>query len=239
MAVLIAVALVAGGCGGTAVPVEPAPGGDTVEPAPGGDSAEPAPNTGQIGGSNPAGARDVVLSYLAQAFGGEAPASGLTWGEKDVTGEGIMGGTTFEYTSGDWKITIGYPIVAPMATIYRTTVDNPASGFGWAGRVDAWGAVSEGSEEVLNARDMALGAITLKYAVQSPPAELSWSGGRTTAEGVVGAETYEYTAGDWKVKIGYPVTSPEQVVYTIEVTSQAAGIQWMGEIDAQGNVTEK
>jgi hypothetical protein len=232
---LIVVALVAAGCGATAAPGEPTPG----DPTPTQEPAGPTPATGQIGGSNPAGARDVALAYLAQTYGEQAPPAGLDWTEKDVTGQGLLGASTFEYTSGDWTITISYPIVAPQATIYRITLDNPATGFSWAGRVDAWGAVSEGPEAVLNARDVALASIARQYGVQAPPAELSWSGGRKTPEGVVGSETYEYTAGDWKVKITYPVTAPEQVVYSIEVTNETQSFQWQGEMDAQGNLTVK
>lgn len=235
LSLLIAIALLAAGCGATAAPAEPttAPAGPTAEE---GQGVLP---TVELGGSNPAGARDVVLAFLAQRYGAEAPAAGLAWQEKDVTAEGLMGGSTFEYMADDWKITISYPIVAPQSTIYRTVVENPATGFGWEGRVDAWGSVSEGPEEVLNARDMALGAIARQYAIEMPPAELSWTGGRTTPEGLVGSETYEYTAGDWKVVITYPVTSPEQQVYTIQVTNDKQSFQWQGELDAAGNLTTK
>ncbi len=34
---------------------------------------------------------------------------------------------------------------------------------------------------------------------------LSWKGGRTTPEGIVGAETYTYNANGWQVTIQYPV----------------------------------
>ena len=35
--------------------------------------------------------------------------------------------------------------------------------------------------------------------------DLSWTGGRTTPEGIVGAETYTYNSNGWQVTIQYPV----------------------------------
>lgn len=58
--------------------------------------------------------------------------------------------------------------------------------------------------------------------------DLSWSGGRATAEGLLGAETYIYTSGGWNVTIKYPVIP--NPVYTINATytSGNTAIDWQG-----------
>ncbi len=51
---------------------------------------------------------------------------------------------------------------------------------------------------------------------------LIWTGGRATADNVVGAETYIYYAGGWNVTIAYPVVP--QALYKITADYKAQGI---------------
>ena len=124
---LLVSALAISGCSGASAALEPTPAGQSSRP------------------SDPVGARDAVLAYLAENYGGEAPAAGLVWTETHTKPEGLVGGESYEYTAGDWLIAVSYPVVAPENVVYTITVSNPATGFRWEGQVDAQGKVTETS----------------------------------------------------------------------------------------------
>jgi hypothetical protein len=88
-------------------------------------------------------ARDVALAYVGGRYGEQAPALDLTWTEEFITPEGLVGSGTYQYTAGDWVITISYPIVAPEAVVYQVVMANQTTGFQWEGEVDAAGQVTE------------------------------------------------------------------------------------------------
>ncbi|MCJ7666878.1 MAG: hypothetical protein MUP04_01095 [Anaerolineae bacterium] len=92
---------------------------------------------------------------------------------------------------------------------------------------------------VLTALDAALAHINKHYPDDSPAPDLAWMGGRTTPEGLLGSETYKYTAEEWVVTISYPVVALENVVYQIVMENPTTGFKWEGELDAEGNLTEK
>jgi serpin B len=119
---LVLVALVVLGCGPTPepTPLPTRPSGDEVAGAP-----------------DPARARDAALATLAEAYGDQAPAQGLSWTEERTTPEGLVGSSSFQYTTGDWIVTVSFPLVAPEATIYTVGVSNQVTGFEWEGEVDA------------------------------------------------------------------------------------------------------
>jgi putative hemolysin len=110
------------------------PGDSLVTPA--GQSSRP---------SNPVAARDAVLAYLVENYGGEAPAAGLAWRETHTKPEGLVGGESYEYTAGDWVIAVSYPVVAPENVVYTIVVSNQATSFCWEGQVDARGQVTQTS----------------------------------------------------------------------------------------------
>jgi hypothetical protein len=107
---------------------------NSAQPTPAGESSRP---------SDPVGARDAVLAYLAENYGDEAPVAGLVWTETHTKPEGLVGGESYEYTAGDWLIAVSYPVVAPENVVYTISVSNPATGFRWEGQVDAQGQVTE------------------------------------------------------------------------------------------------
>jgi serpin B len=117
---------------------------DTPQPAPlpTKEPAEVVPES-EVPIPDPARARDEALAYLAGAHGAEALAEGLSWTEENATAEGLVGASTFVYESGDWSITVEFPVVAPEATIYHIAVENTATGFRWEGEVNAMGKVTE------------------------------------------------------------------------------------------------
>jgi hypothetical protein len=124
---LVVSVLVISGCGAASSALEPTPAGQSSRP------------------SDPVGARDAVLAYLAENYGGEAPAAGLAWTETHTKPEGLVGGESYEYAASDWLIAVSYPVVAPENVIYTIAVSNPATGFRWEGKVDAQGQVTETS----------------------------------------------------------------------------------------------
>lgn len=178
--------------------------------------------------------RDIVLSYLQEHYGSNAPAAGLSWTEERATPPGLIGAETYRYSAGDWVITISYPITAPDAVIYQVVVTNPTTGFQWLGSVDSLGSVkapaSEVADPILAARDAALAYISTHYNVQTPWAELTWARTRVTPEGLVGTETYQYHAEDWVITISFPMVAPEQVIYKVTVSNKSTNFLWQGEV---------
>jgi hypothetical protein len=190
-------------------------------------------------------ARDQALFYITERYGLSALGPGLAWEEEWAVGEGIVGAGGYRYSSGDWVVTVSYPVVAPENTIYTISVANHSTGFQWEGEVDAQGALTEHAaqapEEMFDrvaARDAALDYVYETY--QYPPLDQSveWQEERLTAEGIVGAETFEYTAQSWVVEISYPVVAPEATIYEVTVTNEGLGLEWQGTVDTQGVVTE-
>lgn len=90
----------------------------------------------------------------------------------------------------------------------------------------------------VGARDAVLAYITENYGSEAPTTGLVWTEKHTKPEGLVGGESYEYTAGDWLIVVSYPVVAPESVVYTIVVSNQTTGFRLESQVDAQGQVTE-
>jgi hypothetical protein len=190
-------------------------------------------------------ARDTALLYVSEQYGQVGLGAGLAWQEERLTPEGIVGGETYQYTAGDWVVTVAYPVVLPENSIYTISVTNTGTGFQWEGEVDLQGAVTqlgasseEGFVDRVAARDAALNFIydTRQY----PPldASVKWTEERLTAEGIVGAETFKYTAENWVVEISYPVVAPEATIYQVTVTNEGVGLEWLGDVDAQGVVIE-
>lgn len=99
-------------------------------------------------------------------------------------------------------------------------------------------AAVEVPEGAQTARDAALAFVSERYSEQAPAPGLAWTERRMTPEGIVGAETFQYTAQDWVVTVSYPVVAPESVVYQVVMSNPTTAFQWEGEVDAAGNVTE-
>ena len=88
-------------------------------------------------------ARDQALLYVSEQHGQSGLGAGLAWQEERLTPENIVGGETYQYTAGDWVVTVFYPVVLPENTVYTISVANESSGFQWEGEVDAQGALKE------------------------------------------------------------------------------------------------
>ena len=88
------------------------------------------------------------------------------------------------------------------------------------------------------ARDAALGHVAANYGEQATAQDLAWVEETITPEGLVGASTFQYTAGGWVVTVSFPVVAPQATIYTVVMDNQATGFHWEGEVDAAGQVTE-
>ena len=87
-------------------------------------------------------ARDAALEHL-RALGFAVPAGDADWSEENTTAAGLVGGSRLRYSADVWTVDVSFPVVAPGATMYSVEVSNTSSGFGWQGKVDATGLVSE------------------------------------------------------------------------------------------------
>jgi len=183
-------------------------------------------------------ARDAALASFVKQAGADAPAPGLQWTEERITPPGLVGAETYRFTSGDWTVTVGYPVVLPSLVHYRVQVSNAPRAVEWQTRVDAAGHVAVAPEAVLAARDNALAEIRVKYADKAPPQELAWAEQRTTPQGILGSETYEYSSGDWKVTVSYLLVAPENMEYRVTVGNAQSGFRWQGKVSPQGEVSE-
>jgi len=197
-------------------------------------------------------ARDAALAYVFYHYDEEpARAPGRIWTEKRTTPEGLVGSETLEFTTGDWVVTVSYPIVAPEAVVYQIVAANESTGFWWEGEVDAAGQVTElsaSTEPTVEVRDpgraleIALAYLSEHYSDQAPAAGLTWVGDRPPPEEPVGGETFEFTsesAPDWVVTVSYVVVAREDLVFQVVVANETTGFRWEGEVDASGQVTEK
>ncbi|TET53520.1 MAG: hypothetical protein E3J64_03455 [Anaerolineales bacterium] len=90
-------------------------------------------------------ALEAALAYLQGNYSDDAPEAGLAWIEELATPEGLVGASTFRFLSGEWIVTVSYPIVAPENVIYTVVVENDSTGFDWEGTVDPAGQVTETS----------------------------------------------------------------------------------------------
>jgi len=145
-------ALVSSGCGPATVEPSPVPaatsGGET-SPLPTATAGAEA-----VAISGPVPARDAALAFVAQSQGAGAVPTDLEWDEKDITPENLVGASTFQYTSGDWVVTVSYPVVLPELTVYHVVAVNEATGLRWEGEVDAQGQVTEISSSSGDAEPM-------------------------------------------------------------------------------------
>lgn len=116
-------------------------------PASGPAQPTPVPDEAEVAFPNAAEARDAALAYLRQSHAAAAPPADLSWAEEDTTPAGLVGSSTVVYRapaeSGEWLVTVTYPIVALEQTVYSITVENEATGFQWQGEVNAAGEIAD------------------------------------------------------------------------------------------------
>jgi hypothetical protein len=92
--------------------------------------------------------------------------------------------------------------------------------------------------EILVARDTALFYIRNNYGEAAPPTDANWTVAQVPSDGSVGASSYRFESQGWTLTLAYPIVPPEATIYSIELFNSTSGFHWMGQVDAQGNVTE-
>jgi len=112
-------------------------------------------------------ARDVGLSYLDDKYDDNVPAKDLEWKEYMTTAEELVGSGTKQFISGEWLITISYPIVLPENTVYNIVVLNIETGWHWEGSVSFDGTVIEIDTLKQLSKDASRN-IALEFIKQSP-----------------------------------------------------------------------
>jgi hypothetical protein len=192
-------------------------------------------------------ARDAVLVYLSENE--RLDLTDLTWSERNVTQEGLVGGSTFEYTAGDWVVRVSFPVVNPADTVYTVTIANTATRYEWEGKVDATGQVKKKIDETaewfdaVRARDAALAYLSERYSERAPRLDLNWNMTDATPgapeKPLPGATNLRYEAGNWAITVDYPVVRPDLVEYEIVVVNETTGFRWAGKVTSSGEVTEK
>ncbi len=108
----------------------------------GASTSQPGPTTDlEIGDA--AAARDAAVTYLREQEAQNAPSSDILWQEYITTPEGLIGTETREFLSGEWKVTVSYPLVLPENTVYDVIVFNTEGGWHWKGIIKGDGTITE------------------------------------------------------------------------------------------------
>ena len=178
----------------------------------------------------------------------------LNWsGGRQETG--LLGAETYLYTSGNWVLTIQYPVIPNPTYTITANYSSQTVTVDWSGTFQN-GALSETSQ-IINVlsepltqeqvRDITMAYIKANHNETATYMEsLSWTGGRATPEGILGAETYSYQSSSWIVTIQYPVIPNPTYTVTAKYTSfppyyqsspQDLLISWQGNLQ-NGTITE-
>nr|NIN70193.1 hypothetical protein [Anaerolineae bacterium]NIO00370.1 hypothetical protein [Anaerolineae bacterium]NIQ83141.1 hypothetical protein [Anaerolineae bacterium] len=88
-------------------------------------------------------ARDAALGFVTEQYAQQGLGSGLAWQEERLVSKGIVGVESYQYSTGDWVVTVSYPVLALDQTVYEVSVVNQNAGFHWEAEVDAQGRVAE------------------------------------------------------------------------------------------------
>lgn len=182
------------------------------------------------------GARNAAVDHV-QANYSVGPDLVAPWHEDRVAEQDATGWVVYQYTSVPWIVTVGGPAAGLDADYYDVVILNPEMRFSWEGRVVSGSRVVEGSESVLAACDAACDYLAGQFP-ELGIGDLEWIGRRVTPDGLVGRETYPYTAGDWMLTVVYPVVAPDAVAYQIMLENEANGFVWEGEMDAGRHLTQ-
>ncbi len=183
----------------------------------------------QIIVDSPHVARNTAMLYIRDHYGLFVPTKDEDWREENITPEGTVGSSAFQFISGNWSTSVIYPLVSLENISYTVLVTNPGIDFAWEGQVDAFGLVTETSSssgqfgslsgDSSNRTPTPTATVTptpgistltftddtYRLALQYPS---NWSiaiipAGRITPSGGFAAKTLKLTDGDYKLLIQY------------------------------------
>lgn len=86
------------------------------------------------------------------------------------------------------------------------------------------------------ARDVLVEFLADRFGL-TPPAD--WQSVDQTPTDLVGSSSTMFVGNGWTAKVSAPVVAPEYLVYQVEISEVASGLQWKGSVDAFGNITEE
>ncbi len=197
--------------------------------------------------TSPESARDYIVTYLIKTYN-LSYATPLTWVQQNLTPSGIVGSSTFRYSSGPWSVTDKNPIVLrPTYTI--SLMYNGSAPFTWQGSIGSDGVVTTENTSLeqpvnaqqiigpIEARDICIAYILLNHPeIQTKP-PFEWSVRNLVAEGVLGITKLEYTGGGWDVLVSGPVVW--KPTYSVDVLYSGLGtFKWSGAVPQGGPVQE-
>jgi hypothetical protein len=218
---------------------------------------QPPPNPTSPPSLSPEQIRDQTMLYIEANHTQTIPLmQNLEWsGGRQETG--LLGSEKYLYSSGNWELQIQYPVVPNP--LYSLTANYTSGNMtvAWSGTYQN-GILTETSNVITATYQVALTQeqvrdLTMQY-ISTNHAETAqymnshtWTGGRTTPEGIVGGETYSYQNSGWNVTIHYPVVpnpiysitveyAPIQPYFT-QATSSNAIVSWQGTMQ-NGTITE-
>ncbi|MBN1863051.1 MAG: hypothetical protein JW790_05350 [Dehalococcoidales bacterium] len=95
-------------------------------------------------------ARDALLQYLREYNPESAPPEDAAWQEDEATEPAAEGTATYNYSYGQWLVTVSYPLAAQETAAYEIELSNAESGWYWQGTVAKDGEI----EETVSARQI-------------------------------------------------------------------------------------
>ncbi|MCL4429597.1 MAG: hypothetical protein M1167_02475 [Chloroflexi bacterium] len=176
----------------------------------------------------------------------------LAWsgGRQDT---GVVGSETYLYCSGNWAVQIQYPVVQnPVYTITANYTSGDVT-VNWVGTCQ--NSLIEMINQTINVpldqtlstqeqvRDITMAYIKAYHTQTGQYMQgFMWSGGRMTAMGMMGSETYSYQSSGWNMTMQYPVVPNPIYTITAQYTSTGmhsgnALVTWQGTMQ-NGTVTE-
>jgi uncharacterized protein (UPF0333 family) len=193
--------------------------------------------------------RDAAMAYImANHTETGSLMANLSWtgGRQDT---GLLGSELYLYNGGNWTVEIRYPVVQnPVYTISSNYTEGDAT-VAWTGTcqnltITETSYVANNLTDKLstqeNVRDAVMAYIKAYHGETAVYMQsLAWAGGRTTPEGIVGAETYSYQGSGWKLEMQYPVVP--NPIYTVSANYTGRGmyniVAWQGTLQ-NGTITE-
>lgn len=86
-------------------------------------------------------ARDAALSHIKTTFTeqltGSIPGIDAEWEVKNTNFEQRLGWESRQFSTKDWLVSVGYPVVAPELVSYQVLIENMDNGFRWEGELNA------------------------------------------------------------------------------------------------------
>ena len=171
--------------------------------------------------------RDQTMVYIAANHTETVQLrQNLNWsGGKQETGQ--LGAEKYFFTSGNWSLILQYPFVVNPTIKITANFSSQDITVDWTGTYTGTLKETSYTINVLSTpitreqvRDIIIAYINAYHDETAPyMKKLSWTGGRTTPEGIVGAETYSYQSSSWIVTIQYPVVPNPLYTVTARYTS--------------------